>query len=165
MYFRFRIGPFTFGRGGTRLSIWGRGGGISIPLTGKKSRTFGKISFGPFSWFFGGSKTSKYYKQNKKVLLEKNHYNFDTYKSDAIAAIRADIEFIEKLRYNGIPWRGFQERIKEELPQYISEREDVAYRLVPKAMNVIFGKQDIAWKTEKRLSKSGQNYTTWIIII
>lgn len=59
MGLRFRIGPFTFGRTGTRLSLWSRGSAISIPFFKKKGRTFGKIGFGPFSWHFGGSRRKK----------------------------------------------------------------------------------------------------------
>lgn len=52
MSFRFRLGPFTFGRTGIRLSVWRRGSGVSIPLSGK-GRPFGKIGFGPVSWYLG----------------------------------------------------------------------------------------------------------------
>jgi hypothetical protein len=50
MGFRFRLGPFTFGRTGTRLNLWRRGTGVSIPLSGK-GRSFGKISAGPIVWY------------------------------------------------------------------------------------------------------------------
>jgi hypothetical protein len=36
---------------------------------------------------------------------------------------------------------------------------------VPKAMDIVFGQQKTAWKTEKRPAKSGRGYTTWIVII
>jgi len=58
MSFRFRLGPFTFGRPGTRLSLWRHGSGFSVPLSGK-SRSFGRIGFGPFSWYFSGSRRTK----------------------------------------------------------------------------------------------------------
>lgn len=58
MGFRFRIGPFTFGRSGTRLSLWRSGTGISVPLFGKRG-SFGKIGFGPLSWHFGDSRRGK----------------------------------------------------------------------------------------------------------
>jgi hypothetical protein len=58
MGFRFRIGPCTFGRTGIRFSLWRFGTGISAPLFGK-SRSFGKIGFGPLSWHFGGSRRAK----------------------------------------------------------------------------------------------------------
>jgi hypothetical protein len=58
MSFRFRLGPFTFGRTGTRLSLWHRGIGVSIPLSGK-GRSFSKIGVGPASWYFSGSHRTK----------------------------------------------------------------------------------------------------------
>lgn len=54
MSFRFRVGPFTFGRSGARLSLWGAGSGVSIPLTGK-GRSFGKVGIGPVSWYLSGA--------------------------------------------------------------------------------------------------------------
>lgn len=50
MGLRFRIGPFTFGKSGIRLSVWRKNSGLSIPITGKKQNTFGKIKAGPFSY-------------------------------------------------------------------------------------------------------------------
>lgn len=58
MGFRFRIGPFTFGRTGIRLSLWRFGTGLSISLFGK-GRSFSKIGFGPLSWHFSGSRRAK----------------------------------------------------------------------------------------------------------
>jgi hypothetical protein len=165
MSFRFRIGPFTFGRSGIRLSIWNRGGGISIPLTGKKNRTFGKIVFGPFRWFFAESTTSLNSKKGKRVKFQNEQFNVDLFKNNVIRSFRADQKFIKNLRLNGLPWRAVQERLKEELPEDIINRDDIAYRLVPKVMNAIFGRQNIAWMTEKRPSKGGKGFTTWIIII
>ncbi len=54
MRFRFRIGPLTFGKSGTRLSLWKGGTGVSIPLSKKnKGGTFGKVKAGPVMTFFG----------------------------------------------------------------------------------------------------------------
>jgi hypothetical protein len=87
-----------------------------------------------------------------------------SYKEAAINALRSDGQFIEKLRRNGMPWRGVQERLKEGLPDVLSDRDKIAYGLVPKAMNAVFGKQDAAWGTEKRPAKKGSGFTTWIVI-
>jgi hypothetical protein len=52
MGFRFRLGPFTFGTSGVRLSIWSRGTGVSIPLTNtNKAKSFGKVSFGNVGYY------------------------------------------------------------------------------------------------------------------
>ena len=46
----------------------------------------------------------------------------------------------------------------------LSDRDQIAYGLVPKAMNAVFGEQTVAWGTEKRPAKSGTGFTTWIVI-
>ncbi len=167
MGFRFRIGPFTFGRSGTRLSLWGPNGGVSIPLTGKKGSTFGKIGFGPVSWYFNKSKNSQQNEINPGSynVNEKKIHILNSYQSAAIAAIESDKKFLNKLQQYGLPWRGVQERIKEELPDNLANRDKISYSLVPETMDAIFGEQNIAWMTEKRPSKSGTGLTTWIVIL
>lgn len=65
MSVRFRIGPFTFGKTGTRLSIWRRGSGFSVPLFSKKNRAFAKIKLGMFSFYFNKKSRKKKIKQTK----------------------------------------------------------------------------------------------------
>jgi hypothetical protein len=165
MSLRFRLGPFTFGRGGTRLSLWGRGGGVSIPLSGGKGRIFGKIAIGPFRWFFAGSPATPTTKQVIKAQVKKKPQATDSYPEATIKAFGSDRQFLEKLRCYGLPWRGVQERLKEELPENLIDPDNIAYSLVPKAMDAVFGKQNTAWMTEKRPSKSDNGLTTWIVII
>lgn len=66
MSIRFRLGPFTFGRSGTRLSLWRGGTGISIPLFNRKKKSFGKIRLGIFSFYFG--RKSRNQKTKKPVI-------------------------------------------------------------------------------------------------
>jgi len=60
MGFRFRLGPFTVGPSGLRLSWWRKLLGFSIPLVrgekGKGGRSFGVLRFWRFRWWFGGKK-------------------------------------------------------------------------------------------------------------
>ncbi len=159
MRFRFRIGPFTFGRGGTRLSLWsgGSGGsGISIPLSRKNGRSFGKIGVGPLSVYVGGSTA----KRGNRAGAETKQRNLSSDEGAVIKAFGSDQQFLEKLRRYGVPWRGVQERLKEELPERLAERDTIAFKLVPKAMDTVFGQQNTAWTTEKRSSKSGGGFTT-----
>ena len=158
MRLRFRIGPFTFGRSGARLSLWSRGTGVSIPLSKKSGGAFGKIRVGPVSGYVRSP-------SSKKPRLEKEHQGLGSNETAAIEALSADQQFLQKLLTSGVPWRGVQERLKEELPEGQSNRNDIAYRLVPAAMNALFGQQNTAWKTEKRPSKDGKGFTTWIVII
>mgnify|MGYP000960060576 CR=1 FL=1 len=66
MGFRFRLGPFTFGKSGVRLSVWRGGTGFSIPLTNKdKAKSFGKISAGGISYY-----ANEKSKNNRNELLQ-----------------------------------------------------------------------------------------------
>lgn len=159
MGFRFRLGPFTFGRTGARLSLWAGGAGFSTPLSGK-GRTFGKIGFGPISWF-GQSGESNSPTEDK---LAKDPHDLLLEEAVAINAFRADHIFLKRLQQNGMPWRRVQERLKEELPIQLGARDRAAYALVPKALSAVFGPQGTGWSTEKRLSKDGSRLTTWIVV-
>lgn len=163
MSFRFRLGPFTFGRTGTRLSIWSGKSGFSAPLSGK-GRSFGKIGVGPLSWYFNGSSKEKPKSQGATPKAEQAQDKTAPHEAAAIEALRTDREFLEKLLLSGMPWRGVQERLKAELPAHLKNVDQIAYRLVPKVMSATFGEQDIAWGTEKRPSKSGAGRTTWIVV-
>jgi DNA-binding CsgD family transcriptional regulator len=61
---RIRIGPFTIGRSGIRLSSWRRGTGFSIPFFNRNARSFGKIKLWIFSFYFKG--------KSKKRKLKKS---------------------------------------------------------------------------------------------
>ena len=156
MRLRFRIGPFTFGRGDTRLSIWKGGTGVSIPLS-KKGKSFAKVKAGPFSAYFGGSSSKKNEIQSTQ--------NINSNEEIAINALASNEQLINQLQNNGVPWRGIQECLKEALPESLDNRNNISYKLVPKAMDIVFGKQNTAWKTEKRPSKSGKGETTWIVLL
>lgn len=161
MSLRFRLGSVTFGRSGPRISVWTPLGGGSVPLTGsdKKSRSFGKVSAGPFSWFFGGSQK---YNDQTELNME---YPGEPYELEAIKAFASDQQLLGKLQRYGIPWRGIQERLKGALPDDLPDRDNVAYKLVPKALEAVLGQQGTAWISEKRPSKSGKGSTTWIVLI
>ncbi len=82
----------------------------------------------------------------------------------AIEKFKTDKVFLQRLQNFGVPWRGVQENLKESLPESLSGRDKVAYKLVARAMTEVFGKQGVGWETEKRASKSGDSQTTWIVI-
>ena len=161
MGFRFRLGPFTFGRTGTRLSLWLGGTGLSTPLSGK-GRTFGKVGIGPLSWYGQSGNSPSALPSEEAAAVEPNPLG--AYEGAAINAFRADQHFLERLQQKGMPWRGVQERLKEELPHHLPDLDHIAYGLVPKAMNITFGQQEAAGGTEKRPSKMGTGFTTWIVV-
>lgn len=162
MSFRFRLGPFTFGRTGTRLSVWGRGSGFSVPLSGSGG-SFGKVGFGPFRWFFRDKPAKRPKALPRRAEQRAVQRGLSRYEAAAIRAFQSDQKILHRIRQRGVPWRGVQERLKEELPNSIRDRDQVAYKLVPKAMDATFGRQAESWDTEKRPSKSGAGQTTWIV--
>lgn len=86
----------------------------------------------------------------------------ETYVQGAIRQLSDDQTFVARIRRTGIPWRGVIEKLKEGLPQVMTDRETIAHQNVPRAMDEIFG--DRAWATEKRPSKSRPGHTTWIVL-
>jgi hypothetical protein len=72
--FRFRIGPLTFGRTGVRLSLWGRGIGVSIPLSGK-GRSFGKVRVGPIAKYFSGKRPTEAWRDDPATVQQKDFAN------------------------------------------------------------------------------------------
>ena len=67
MSLRIRIGPFTFGKSGTRLSLWRGGSGFSIPIFNRKAQSFGKLKIGIFSYFFNSKPK---FRSNKRTSIE-----------------------------------------------------------------------------------------------
>ncbi len=97
--------------------------------------------------------------------LDEEQDTLVAYEEAAVERFRSDKEFLDRLRTQGLPWRGVQEQLKSTLPDVLSDREQIAYGLVPKAMTAVFGKQEIGWTTERRSARSGSGYTTWIVVI
>lgn len=65
----------------------------------------------------------------------------------AIEHLRSNEEAQQKLKSDGRPWRGVQEILKEALPKEMDDLDQFAYRLVPKALDAIFGKQGQGWSS------------------
>lgn len=87
------------------------------------------------------------------------------YKNAAIDKFRRDTEIQNRLKQNGVPWRGVKECLKGYLPDVLDDKDNIAYHLVRKAMDVVFGEQDRVWKTENRPAKSGSGNTTWVTVV
>jgi len=58
---------------------------------------------------------------------------------------------------------GVQSVLMDSLPTVIDtrERKEMAYRMVTRAMNEVFGEGN--WASEKREKKSGPGQTTWLV--
>ena len=68
----------------------------------------------------------------------------------AIEALAKDERFYEGIQDKGIPWGVVVGILKDALPDTMLDRESVAFRMVPDALNEILGPKDEAWTTERR---------------
>jgi hypothetical protein len=132
--------------------------GVSIPLAGK-GRAYGKVGVGPVSWT--GTLDDRRTATAQAEIEPPRPLTAE--ETAAVESLRADTQFLERLQQSGLPWRGVQERLREELPHDLADQDRIAYALVPTAMSLLFGPQGTAWNTEKRPSKSGSGTTTWIV--
>jgi hypothetical protein len=79
----------------------------------------------------------------------------------AIEVLARDKQFCEAIQDRGIPWGVVVGILKDALPPTMSDRESVAFRMVPDALNEILGPKDEAWTTERR--GRGPKPTTFIV--
>ena len=84
-----------------------------------------------------------------------------TYSKAAIATVAQDKLLLDRIRGNGVPWRGVIESLEKALPDVLDDRNKIANDLVRQFMDELFGKGK--WQTERRQSKSSTGMTTWLI--
>nr|WP_273888500.1 hypothetical protein [Rubrobacter naiadicus] len=80
----------------------------------------------------------------------------ETYERNAIQALRAADDLLERIRNGRVAFGTVKAFLKERLPDTLEGRDQLAYDLVPKALNEIFGSQDEAWhsyRNEQRKTK------------
>lgn len=85
----------------------------------------------------------------------------EEYQIQAVQKFLEDHDLINRIKNSGWTWRGIMEGLKKHLPEHLIDREKIAYNLVRRAMNELFGPDN--WDTERRPSKSGGPYTTWVV--
>jgi hypothetical protein len=100
-----------------------------------------------------------------EVVEEDSQDAMETYLVAAIESLKNNHEFLDKVKSYGMPWAGIKVELVAQLHELWDEqkRDNLAYNLVRRAMNEIFGENN--WDTEKRQSKSDKNKnTTWVVI-
>ncbi len=74
-----------------------------------------------------------------------------------ITALQSESQFMSKLEsIDGAAWGSVKAFFLSQLPEHLDDRDQLAYRMVLKAMNKIFGRQDHDWETFK--NPSGKTY-------
>ena len=80
-----------------------------------------------------------------------------TIEARVIEEFRSNEKFKEKIESpDGIAWGQVKAFFNEHLPDHLDDKDNLAYRLVPKAMEEIYGPQDTAWEAFK--NQSGVTY-------
>ena len=79
---------------------------------------------------------------------------FRTFQQNAIESLSHNEEFQKGINGLGLPWGVIIGFLKEALPSTLSDRDSIAYNLVPEALNKIIGDRDKVWTTERRGPKS-----------
>jgi hypothetical protein len=75
----------------------------------------------------------------------------------AIDALAQDTKWMPRVRNgDGAAWGSLQAVLRDNLPISLEDRNDIAYRLVPRALDEILGGQDEAWHTYK--NEQGKTY-------
>lgn len=87
----------------------------------------------------------------------------ESYIQHAIQQLRGNAKVNQQFKSGGIPWMGVQSVLMDSIPTVIEarERRDMAYRMVTRVMNEVFGHG--RWTSEKRDKKSGSGQTTWLV--
>ncbi len=81
----------------------------------------------------------------------------EVYENRAIENLRNDTGIKERLNSErGIAWGTIKAFLKENLPDNLSDKDSVAYQLVPRALTSILGKQDVGWHSFK--NEEGKMY-------
>ncbi len=75
--------------------------------------------------------------------------NLAAMEESAIKMFSENADFIEKIRGTGVAWGSIKAFFLQVLPQNVDDREALAFRMVAKAMDHVFGKQDEAWHSFK----------------
>jgi hypothetical protein len=88
----------------------------------------------------------------------------ETYSKAAIAKVASDAAFMDRIRRSGIPWMGIVSALENALPDVVADRNDMAYKLVPRFLTETFGERDKAWETKKQPKKGGSGLTTWVYV-
>jgi hypothetical protein len=77
--------------------------------------------------------------------------------------LKTNQKLLEDIRSRGVTWRAVVAALEEALPDVLEGRNDFAYKLVPAALDEIFGPQNTGWRTERRQKVSGSGQTTWVV--
>ena len=81
----------------------------------------------------------------------------------AIEALRNDTTTLERIRsQQGAAWGTVKAFLLEQLAEQLDDRDSIAYHLVRKAMDRLFGPQGAAWESYRNQARGGKTYVRLI---
>lgn len=82
-----------------------------------------------------------------------------TIEARAIEALKNDRSLLSKIEApDGVAWGTIKAFLKDHLPEHLDDRDNIAYRLVKKALTHVYGPQDQAWKAYRNVNKNNTAY-------
>ncbi len=77
----------------------------------------------------------------------------------AIERLRGDVNLMHRISHDGLAWGHLKAFFISALPPTLDDRSSIAFSLVPKALNQMFGPQHEGWHTFKRARTDGSSST------
>ena len=76
----------------------------------------------------------------------------------SIDTLRSDTDLMSRIRDSGVAWGTLKALFVDQLPESLEDRDDIAYNLVPKALNELLGPQDEAWFSYRNPERNNKTY-------
>jgi DNA helicase HerA-like ATPase len=84
------------------------------------------------------------------------------YADAAIAKVASDTALLNRIKTSGIAWFGIVKALEDALPEILDNRNNEAFKLVPRFLTETFGERDEHWETKTKPKKDGQGTTLWL---
>jgi len=82
----------------------------------------------------------------------------EIYESSAIEALKIDKKLMDAIKGEGAAYGAIKAFLLSKLPAELENRDEIAYALVPKALNTIFGLQDQEWHSFRNPQRDNKTY-------
>ncbi len=84
--------------------------------------------------------------------------NLAAMEESATKALREDTGLMNKIKGAGAAWGSIKALFVQVLPENVDDRDNLAYRMVAKAMDSLFGKQDEYWHSFRNPERNNKTY-------
>ncbi len=82
----------------------------------------------------------------------------EVYENSAVEALKNDKKLIDAIKGDGAAYGAIKAFLLSKLPDTLENKDEIAYALVPKALNTIFGTQNEAWHSFRNSQRDNKTY-------